>query len=258
MDKKVIRSLLEQVKLGQISPAEVYAQLQDLPFKDLGYANLDTHRALRQGLPEVIYCPGKTADQIIGIAKVLKEKHSLIVGTKCNINIAELVKQTMPEVNYYPLGQILIWGQIKEIAKIDFKVSVITAGTADLPIAEEASLYLLAAGVSVNRLNDVGIAGLHRLIGRLAEIKNTDVCIVVAGMDGALPGVVGGLIAAPVIAVPTSVGYGANFSGIAPLLTMLNSCAAGVTVVNIDNGFGAAVAALRIMQTSNTKLPAVD
>ena len=137
---------------------------------------------------------------------------------------------------------------------MNFTVSVITAGTADLPIAEEASLYLKAAGVAVQRINDVGIAGLHRLIDQLPNLKTSDVCIVVAGMDGALPGVVGGLIASPVIAVPTSVGYGASFAGIAPLLTMLNSCSAGVTVVNIDNGFGAAVAALRILQAVKTEL----
>jgi NCAIR mutase (PurE)-related protein len=269
MDKDTTISLLKELAAGDTSIENVYAQLQDLPFKDLGFARVDTHRAIRQGLPEVIYCPGKTAKQIVDIARILRDKHDIIIGTKCDAELAELVrkefasavneksKEKIPKselsleisaVEYYPEGKILLWGEMPKKAKLDFTVSVITAGTADLPIAQEASLYLQAAGVEVSRLNDVGIAGLHRLIDQLPNLKQSDVCIVVAGMDGALPGVVGGLIAAPVIAVPTSVGYGASFAGIAPLLTMLNSCAAGVTVVNIDNGFGAAVAALRIMQ----------
>ncbi len=252
MDKDSVITLLKQLEQGQISLDKVYAELQDLPFKDLGFARLDTHRAMRQGLPEVIYCPGKTAKQIIDIAKALTKKHNAIVGTKCSGEIASAVKKSMPKVKYYPQGKILLWGQIAKKPKFAFKVSVITAGTSDLPIAEETSIYLQVAGVAVERLNDVGIAGLHRLVAQLPNLKKSDVCIVIAGMDGALPGVVGGLIACPVIAVPTSVGYGASFAGVAPLLTMLNSCAAGVTVVNIDNGFGAAVAALRIMQ-SRTK-----
>jgi len=248
LDKDRVINLLEKLSKGKISADEVYAELQDLPFKDLGFARIDTHRAMRQGLPEVIYCPGKTAKQIIAIAKTLTKKHKIIVGTKCNNEIAAAVKKAMDKAKYYTEGKILLWGEMPKKPKLEFAVSVITAGTADLPIAEEASLYLQAAGVSVKRLNDVGIAGLHRLVDELPNLRKADVNIVVAGMDGALPGVVGGLVAAPVIAVPTSVGYGASFAGIAPLLTMLNSCAAGVTVVNIDNGFGAAVAALRIMQ----------
>jgi pyridinium-3,5-biscarboxylic acid mononucleotide synthase len=248
LDKERVKKLLKKLSQGQISLDKVYAELQDLPFKDLGFARVDTHRAIRQGLPEVIYCPGKTDKQIVSIAKTLTKKHNIVIGTKCRGEVAVRVKKAVPGVKYYAESKILLWGQMPKKAKFDFVVTVITAGTADIPIAEEASIYLQAAGVSVKRLNDVGVAGLHRLVDELPNLKKSDVCIVVAGMDGALPGVIGGLIAAPVIAVPTSVGYGASFAGIAPLLTMLNSCAAGVTVVNIDNGFGAAVAALRIMQ----------
>jgi NCAIR mutase (PurE)-related protein len=254
LDKDKVIKLLKDLSQGQISLDSAYAELQDLPFKDLGFARLDTHRAMRQGMPEVIYCPGKTAEQIIDIAKALTKKHNIIVGTKCDSETAAAIKKALPKVKYYREGKILLWGQMPKKAKYDFAVTVITAGTADMPIAEEAAIYLQAAGVLVKRLNDVGIAGLHRLVEQLPNLKKSNVCIVVAGMDGALPGVVGGLIGTPVIAVPTSVGYGASFSGIAPLLTMLNSCAAGVTVVNIDNGFGAAVAALRILQLSENKL----
>lgn len=248
LDKERVINLLTQLEEGKVGAEKVYAELQDLPFKNLGFARLDTHRAMRQGLPEVIYCPGKTAEQIIEIAKTLLDGHKIVIGTKCSADLAEIIKKSLPDTKYYKSGKILLWGKIPEEPLLDFKVNVITAGTADLPIAEEASIYLQAAGVRVERINDIGIAGLHRLVDQLPNLKNGDACIVVAGMDGALPGVVGGLLACPVIAVPTSVGYGASFSGIAPLLTMLNSCAAGVTVVNIDNGFGAAVAALRIMQ----------
>ncbi len=271
MDKEKLVNLLTQLSQGSITADKVYVELEELPFKDLEFARLDTHRAMRQGFPEVIYCPGKTTEQIVAIAQALRNNHDIIIGTKCSGEQAAAIESEMTETtsketgsktlretskphkenrgwHYYPEGKIFLWGQMPEKAQLEFKVSVITAGTADLPIAEEASLYLQAAGVLVKRQNDVGIAGLHRLIGILPQLKDSDVCIVVAGMDGALPGVVGGLLAMPVIAVPTSIGYGASFGGIAPLLTMLNSCAAGVTVVNIDNGFGAAAAALRIMQ----------
>ena len=274
MDKEKLVNLLTQLSQGEITADKAYIELEDLPFKDLDFARVDTHRAMRQGFPEVIYCPGKTTEQIIAIAGALRKNHNIIIGTKCSGEQATAIQKHLnalsdvPDtrdviditntkdiknakdiegVQYYPEGNILLWGTMPE-KKIDFTVSVVTAGTADLPIGEEASLYLEAAGVVVKKQNDIGIAGLHRLIDRLAQLKECDVCIVVAGMDGALPGVLGGLLAMPVIAVPTSVGYGASFAGIAPLLTMLNSCAAGITVVNIDNGFGASAAALRIWQ----------
>ena len=252
MDKSAVTKLLTALSRGEVDVDDVYAEIQDLPFQNVSidnfqFARLDTHRAVRQGMPEVIYCPGKTAEQVIAIATALREKHNLVVGTKVSVELAAAVQKAMPKTNYYAQGKILLWGQMPEKLETDFAVSVVTAGTSDLPIAEEAALYLQAAGITVSRLNDVGIAGLHRLLAELPALKKSSVCIVVAGMDGALPGVVGGLLAVPVIAVPTSIGYGASFAGVAPLLTMLNSCAAGLTVVNIDNGFGAAVAALRIM-----------
>ena len=256
MDKSAITKLLTALSQGEVGIDDAYAEIQDLPFQNvsidnLQFARLDTHRAMRQGMPEVIYCPGKTAEQVIAIATALREKHNLIVGTKAGAELAVAVQTAMPETNYFPQGKILLWGKMPEQPQTDFAVSVITAGTSDLPIAEEAAIYLQAAGINVSRVNDIGVAGLHRLLAELPSLKQSSVCIVVAGMDGALPGVVAGLLAVPVIAVPTSVGYGASFAGLAPLLTMLNSCAAGLTVVNIDNGFGAAVAALRIMYTTN-------
>ncbi len=250
MDKDTVVKLLNAIYEGKVNVGDAYAELQELPYKDLGFARLDTHRAIRQGMPEVIYCPGKTVEQIMAIACALREKHNLIVGTKAAPELAASIKKQMPEVNYYPQGKILLWGEMPAASESKFAISIVTAGTADLPIAEEAALYLQASGVGVQRINDVGVAGLHRLLSELPQLRKSSACIVVAGMDGALPSVVAGLLATPVIAVPTSVGYGASFAGIAPLLTMLNSCAAGLTVVNIDNGFGAAVAALRIMHST--------
>ena len=247
MDKDSVVKLLNELCEGKVAVGDAYAQLQELPFKDLGFARVDTHRAIRQGMPEVIYCPGKTVEQIVAVASALRENHNLIIGTKASPELATAIKKQMPEVNYYPLGKIVLWGELPSKPKSTFAVNIVTAGTADLPIAEEAAIYLQAAGVTVKRLNDVGVAGIHRLLGELPALRKSSACIVVAGMDGALPSVVAGLLSTPVIAVPTSVGYGASFAGVAPLLTMLNSCAAGLTVVNIDNGFGAAVAALRIM-----------
>ncbi len=253
MDKDKVVKLLTQLSQGDASVETVYSEMQHLPFKDLDFARVDTHRALRQGFPEVIFCLGKTPEQIIAIALELTKNHNIIIGTKCSAEQAKFIKEKMPEVSYFAQGNILFWGELAGKPKLDFTVSIVTAGTADLPVAEEASIYLQAAGVAVKRQNDIGIAGLHRLINVLPQLKDCSVCIVVAGMDGALPGVVAGLLAIPVIAVPTSVGYGASFSGVTPLLTMLNSCASGVTVVNIDNGFGAAAAALRIMQIMHKK-----
>ncbi len=252
MDRSAVVKLLTALSQGEMGIDAAFEQIQDLPFQnvydeDLQFARLDMHRAMRQGMPEVIYCPGKTASQVISIASKLREKHDVIVGTKASAELAQSVQKEMPQTKYFALGKILLWGEIPA-PLTDFAVSIITAGTSDMPIAEEAALYLQAAGVAVSRVNEaIGVAGLHRLLAELPQLKKNSVCIVVAGMDGALPGVVGGLLSMPIIAVPTSIGYGASFAGLAPLLTMLNSCAAGVTVVNIDNGFGAAVAALRIM-----------
>lgn len=250
MDRNRVLTLLTDLSEGKVSTHEVYRELQDLPYKNLDFARLDSHRSLRQGAPEVIYCPGKTVEQIVSIACQLKINHAVVVATKVSAETAASVLAILPETSYHSQANMLTWGELPVANKSVGHVSIITAGTADLPIAEEASLYLNASGFFVTRINDVGVAGLHRLLDVLNELRTADVCIVIAGMDGALPSVVAGLVASPVIAVPTSVGYGANFEGLSALLTMLNSCAAGLTVVNIDNGFGAAAAALRILTTS--------
>jgi len=248
MDKQRILDLLTALSRNEITADQAYDQLKDLPFKDLDFARIDSHRSLRQGRAEVIYCPGKTAEQIIAIAQALQADHPIIVGTRATTEIAAAIKSCIPEVKYYPEAKMLIWGDPPSVKNDpSIHVAIVTAGTADLPVAEEAALYLMACGVTTKRINDVGIAGLHRLLDVLPILRECSVCIVIAGMDGVLPTAVAGLIENPVIAVPTSVGYGASFEGLSALLTMLNSCAAGLTVVNIDNGFGAAAAALRIL-----------
>lgn len=253
MDRDKVFQLLAKLSRGEVTPGEAYEQLKDLPFKDLDFARLDSHRSLRQGSPEVIYCPGKTFEQIVAIASELIKNHAVVVGTRVSKEIADLVEEAMPKAKYYSQARMLVWGKLPADDKASFRVAVITAGTADGPVAEEAAIYLQAAGVKVERISDVGVAGVHRLFHVLDTIKACDACIVVAGMDGVLPSLVAGLIEGPVIAVPTSVGYGANFEGLSALLTMLNSCAAGLTVVNIDNGFGAAAAALRVLARRTSK-----
>ncbi len=254
MDKEKLLNLLHSVAQGDIDAAGALEQLKDLPIKDLGFAQLDLHRSIRQGLPETIFCPGKTVEQIIAIAAQLRVSHSIIVGTKAEPPVAELIKRIMPEVDYHPEAKLLIWGTMPELKEEVNAVAVLTAGTADIPIAQEAALYLQACGIKVERFYDLGVAGIHRLFNKLPEIRQCSINIVVAGMDGVLPTTLAGIVETPVIAVPTSVGYGASFGGIAALLTMLNSCAAGVTVVNIDNGFGAAVAALRLINASRSAI----
>jgi len=247
MDREKILSLLTALSQGKATTSEVYEELKELPFKDLQFARLDSHRALRQGAPEVIYCPGKTVEQIITIARQLKNGHKIVVGTRADEQVAKTVEECMPDSKYYPQAKMLIWGELPESPGDGPRVGIISAGTADGPVVEEAYLYLAASAVATERISDVGVAGLHRLLDVLSVLRRCDVLIVIAGMDGVLPSVVGGLVEAPVIAVPTSVGYGASFEGLSALLTMLNSCAAGLTVVNIDNGFGAAAAAFRVL-----------
>jgi pyridinium-3,5-biscarboxylic acid mononucleotide synthase len=251
MDRERVLGLLTALSKGDISTEKVYQELKELPFKNLEFARLDSHRSLRQGAAEVIYCPGKTVAQIIAIADELRKNHKVIVGTKVSAEVGALVKQSMPQCTYHELAKMLTWGDLPNRSESAVRIAVVTAGTADGPIAEEAALYLAASGVAVERISDVGVAGLHRLFDVLEVMRTCHACIVIAGMDGVLPSVVAGLIEAPVIAVPTSVGYGASFDGLAALLTMLNSCAAGLTVVNIDNGFGAAAAVLRILSVAN-------
>jgi NCAIR mutase (PurE)-related protein len=241
MNLPPLRDILDQVSRGAL-PAEEAEQrllsyLRDFPFEDIGFARVDHHRALRKGFPEVIFGTGKTPAQIAAIAaRIVARGHSLLVTRTTEEAYAALAAE-VPAATFHPDARAITLRQ-EDIAPGRGVILVAAAGTADLPVAEEAVVTAEIMGNQVERLYDVGVAGLHRLLGRLADIQQAHVLIVVAGMEGALASVVGGLVSCPVIAVPTSVGYGASFGGIAPLLTMLNSCAAGVSVVNIDNGFG--------------------
>lgn len=248
MNRDRIENLLRSVAAGTTDVADAMHQLHDLPFTDLEFAKLDTHRSLRQGIPEVIFAPGKSKEQIARIASELKAKHDLILATRVEENVAEYLSSLAEPGAYHKVARVFSWGEFPEPANPQVYAALLAAGTSDLPVAEEARVVLRAHGYRVETIYDVGVAGLHRVLAHRDTIRQSSVAIVVAGMDGALPSVVGGLIQGPVIAVPTSIGYGASFQGLAALLSMLNSCAAGLTVVNIDNGFGAAVAAIRILQ----------
>ena len=246
MDAARLHALLDAVAAGQTRPADAAAQLAALPFQELPYARVDTHRALRTGLPEVIYGPGKTAEQITGIFGVLRAAHDRVLATRVEPQAAEAVRVAMPDLTWHAGARALSLGMPAPDAATHGVVAIFAAGTADLPVAEEAALTAALAGCEVRRVWDVGVAGLHRLLDQRHQLAGADAAIVVAGMEGALASVVGGLTDCPVIGVPTSVGYGASFGGVAALLAMLNSCAAGVAVMNIDNGFGAGHLAARI------------
>lgn len=241
-----LKHLLEQVQAGQLDIDSALAELRKLPYEDLdGFATLDHHRALRNGFPEVVLGQGKSPEQVVAIARNFANRNNTVLVTRVDPAMAEIVCSEMPELTYHPLPRLLVLER-SALAEKRPGILVITAGTADLPVAEEAAVTAELMGNAVERLFDVGVAGIHRLLGQVERLWRARVIIVVAGMDGALPSVVGGLVSAPVIAVPTSVGYGASFQGLAALLTMLNSCASGVGVVNIDNGFGAGVLAHNI------------
>lgn len=239
MQEKELRKLLEEFKKGNLDVNEAVGKMKELPFKDLGFAKVDFHRELRQGHPEVVFCQGKTSEQVQEIVKVLAEKSNNILATRADESAYQAIKEVLPDAQYYKLARIVKVNEQKEVTGKG-TILVMSAGTADLPVAEEAVITAEAFGNQVERLYDVGVAGLHRLLANLDKLNGARVIIVVAGMEGALVSVVGGLVNVPVIAVPTSVGYGASFHGLSALLTMLNSCASGVGVVNIDNGFGAA------------------
>ncbi|MBN2627840.1 MAG: nickel pincer cofactor biosynthesis protein LarB [Spirochaetales bacterium] len=232
--------ILESYKKGEIDQESALDVLKDLPFKDLGYASLDNHRALRVGYPEVIYCSGKSDEQLRGIFSYFLTQESSILGTRASREQFDAVQDLSPELVYEPISRTITAtrGERKKIG--DSYIAVVTAGTSDIPVAEEAAVTAEFFGSRVERIYDVGVAGIHRLFSRIELIRGAKVIIVAAGMEGALASVVGGLVNSPVIAVPTSVGYGASFNGLSALLTMLNSCASGISVVNIDNGFGAA------------------
>ena len=246
MDPRHLRELLDRVAAGTLPVDEAFGALRDLPYSDLGEAQVDHHRALRQGMPEVILAEWKTAEQIIVIARSLLAHGQNVMITRLDAAKAEGVRAAIPEVRYLPVARIGSH-ELSPPVKREGRVAVVTAGTSDVPVAEEAIETLRMLGVESVKVFDCGVAGLHRLLDKRELFASVSVVIAVAGMEGALPSVVGGLVACPVIAVPTSVGYGAHFGGVTPLLSMLTSCAAGVSVVNIDNGFGAAVAAYRIL-----------
>lgn len=245
MNEDMLRALLTQIQQQETSVEDALQQLRGLPFADIGFARIDTHRALRSGFPEVILCSGKRPEQVAAIMQHLASGPGPILATRADEATFIAVREVLPGAEYHDLARAITY-QNAPLRQRPGKVMVICAGTADLPVAEEAALTATIMGNHVERLYDVGVAGLHRLLADLDRIMAATVLIVVAGMEGALPSVVGGLVRRPLIAVPTSVGYGASFAGLAALLGMLNSCAAGVTVVNIDNGFGAGFAAALI------------
>jgi len=248
MQTEKLKLLLEQVQSGQLDVDSALAELRSLPYENLeGFATLDHHRALRNGFPEVVFGQGKQPEQVIAIARRLSEHSDKVLVTRVDPAMAEIVRAEMPELTYHPLPRLLVLDRSAPTEKRP-GILVVTAGTADMPVAEEAAMTAELMNNSVERLYDVGVAGIHRLLNQVERLWQARVIIVVAGMDGALPSVVGGLVSVPVIAVPTSVGYGASFNGLAALLTMLNSCATGVGVVNIDNGFGAGSLASTINQ----------
>ena len=248
MNAEQLQDLLADVAAGRLTPHAALERLRHLPYEDLSFARVDHHRSLRQGQPEVIFCQGKSPDQVEAICERLAQVDGSFLGTRADEAIAIRLRERFPRLVWNPLGRTVFLPPVSpvESAARTGTILVVTAGTSDLPVAEEAAVVADAFGHRVERLTDVGVAGLHRLLAAGDQLRRARVVIVVAGMEGALPSVVGGLVAVPVIAVPTSVGYGASFGGLAALLAMLNSCAAGVTVVNIDNGFGAAAAASRI------------
>ncbi len=245
MNSNYLKTILEGVAEGDINPAEAFEKLKNLPFEDLGFANIDQHRNIRTGYPEAIYCEGKTPEQVSLIIRKMAEHNTNILATRASREVYEWVKREVPDAVYHELARIIVVKR-EETHISDKVIAVITAGTSDIPVAEEAAITAEVIGNKVDRIYDVGVAGIHRLLARTERIRAANVIIVVAGMEGALASVVGGLVDKPVIAVPTSIGYGANFGGIAALLTMLNSCATGVGVVNIDNGFGAGYLASNI------------
>jgi NCAIR mutase (PurE)-related protein len=247
MDATRIMALLERVRAGSTTMDEALAELRDLPFRDLGFATVDHHRALRTGIPEVVLGEPKTAEQIAAIAQELARKGQNVLVTRLDAVKARAVAQELPDFKYATGARIGTLEVAPIVARAGALVALVTAGTADLPVAEEAAETLRLQGIEVVRVFDVGVAGIHRLLAKRAIIEAARGVIVIAGMEGALPSVVGGLTARPVVAVPTSVGYGAHLGGLTPLFAMLAGCAAGVTVVNIDNGFGAAMAMGRML-----------
>lgn len=244
MDEAALRALIEELQAGEVTADDAVAQLARLPFAEVGEAKIDHHRAIRQGLPEAVYAPGKSPQQCVEIVtELLTNGSGPVLITRVDEGQRKAIEAVHDDAT--SLGAVMSWRHGE--ARPDFTVAVITAGTADTPVADECQATMEAYGVDVDRIHDVGVAGLHRLLAELDRVTTADIVIVVAGMEGALASVIGGLVASPVIAVPTSVGYGAGLEGVTALLGMLATCAAGITVVGIDNGYGAAVAAMRTL-----------
>jgi hypothetical protein len=252
MDRKSLHRLLSSLEDGDIEIDEVLEKLRVLPYEEIGFAKLDHHRAMRRGFPEAVFCSGKTDEQVLGIAERMLKAQGFAVLTKVDERLAsKLKKRFKGKIEHVPVANLVFLGGISE--RVRGKVAVVTAGTSDIPVAEEAAAICERFGVKVERIYDVGVAGVHRVIPSITVFEKSDAVIVVAGMEGALPSVVAGLTDRPVIAVPTSVGYGANFDGMAALLGMLCSCSPGIAVVNIDNGFGAGVFVLSIIRLARSK-----
>jgi pyridinium-3,5-biscarboxylic acid mononucleotide synthase len=247
MDPRSLEDLLQKVKEGVVSPAEAASRLATLPYEDLGFAKVDHHRALRRGFPETVFGSGKTPDQVVAIVERIAARGQRVLVTRTTAEVHKRVAAVRPEARFHEEARC-VTVETTPVAALPGRIAVCAAGTSDLPVAEEAAVTAAFHGATVERIYDVGVSGLHRLLDSAETIRQADVVVVVAGMEGALPSVVAGLVDSPVVAVPTSVGYGAAFHGLSALLAMLNSCASGVGVVNIDNGFGAAHLACLILR----------
>lgn len=251
MRPEEVKALLKGMKDGTTTTEDALRQLQRSPVEDLGFAQLDTNRELRQGIPEAIFSDGKTPSQVVAIAaRLLETTTSPVLATRVSDETAAALLAMFPDAEHNALARVVVIRPINNTTSLG-TVAIVSAGTSDLPVAEEAAVTASSLGASIERINDVGVAGIHRLLAVQDRLHEADVIIVIAGMEGALASLVGGIAAAPVVAVPTSVGYGASFEGLAALLAMLNSCAAGVAVMNIDNGFGAGVFALRVLRSKH-------
>jgi pyridinium-3,5-biscarboxylic acid mononucleotide synthase len=239
MDRKAVESILEEYRSGRMTLEQALERLKVLPFEDLGFLKIDHHRTLRQGFPEVVFCPGKTTEQIAAALQELLRHNSNVLASRAEADVFEAVQAIVPDARYVKAARMVIVERDPLPKDPERFILVMTAGTGDIPVAEEAAVTAEVMGNRVERVYDVGVAGIHRLMVQLPLVRQANVLVVAAGMEGALASVVGGLVEKPVIAVPTSIGYGASFGGLSALLAMLNSCAAGIGVVNIDNGFGA-------------------
>ena len=249
MNEATLREILQAVNSGKVTVNEALAHLRHWPYENLGYARIDHHRTLRKGTPEVVFCEGKTPEQAAEIFARIAERNSRVMSTRADATHAKAICERVPEACYHAEGRMVIFGkQIQRAENNNSFIAVATGGTADQPVAEEAALTIEFNGHRAQRLYDVGVAGLHRLLDQREVLAKAGVVVAVAGMDGALPGVIAGLVACPVIAVPTSIGYGTGLGGIAALMNMLNACAPGIAVVNIDNGFGAGYLASLILR----------